>query len=67
MFVSRDEFVRKARAFRARADEVRAAAEEMRNPSARLAMLQIAERYEIAARHLEASHVGDDPAERQAC
>ena len=63
MFVSHDEFTRKARAFRARADEVRAVAEDMHNPGARLAMLQLAETYESVARHLEANHIGTDSAE----
>ena len=66
MLVSRDEFASKARAFRARAEEVRAVAEDMRNPGARLAMLQLAETYESVARHLEANHIRDASAESQA-
>ena len=66
MFTSRDELVRKAQAFRARAEEVRAVAEDMRSPGARLTMLQLAETYESVARHLEATHVLDGPAQSQA-
>lgn len=66
MSVTRDELVRKSSAFRARAEEVRAVAENMRNPGARLAMLQLAETYESVARHLQATHVLDDAAESQA-
>lgn len=62
MFASRDELVRKAQAFRARAEEVRAVAEDMRSPGARLTMLQLAETYESVARHLEAMHVVDGTA-----
>lgn len=64
--VSRDELARKAHAFRVRAEEVRAVAEDMRSPGARLAMLQLAETYESVARHLEARHVLDGVAESQA-
>jgi hypothetical protein len=64
--VTRDEFDSKARAFRARAEEVRAVADEMRSPGARLAMLQLAETYESVARHLETTHLLDDAAESQA-
>jgi hypothetical protein len=60
MSVSRADLTRKASAFRARAEEVRAVAEDMHNPGARLAMLQLAETYESVARHLEATHVLDD-------
>ena len=66
VFASRDELTRKAHAFRARAEEVRAVADDMRSPGARLAMLQLAETYESVARHLEATHVLDDAAESQA-
>ena len=62
MSVSRDELARKANAFRVRAGEVRAVAEDMRNAGARLAMLQLADTYESVARHLEATHVLDDSA-----
>lgn len=64
--VTREELARKARAFRVRAEEVRAVAEDMRNPGARLAMLQLAETYESAARHLEATHVVDGAAQSEA-
>lgn len=63
---NRDELAGKARAFRARADEVRAVAEDMRNPGARLAMLQLADTYESVARHLEMTHRLDGAAESQA-
>jgi hypothetical protein len=66
MLDNRDEFVGKARAFRARADEIRAVAEDMRNAGARLAMLQLAETYESVARHLETTHRFDGAAESQA-
>lgn len=66
MVDNREEHVRKARAFRARADEVRAVAEDMRNAGARLAMLQLAETYESVARHLEMTHRLDGAAESQA-
>jgi|GEM_PF-6210745 len=66
MSVNRAELVSRARAFRARAVEVRAVAEEMRNAGARLAMLQLAETYESVARHLEATHLFDDSAESAA-
>jgi len=66
MSVTRDELASKARAFRARAAEVRAVAEDMRNPGSRLAMLQLAETYESVARHLETTHLLDDSAESQA-
>jgi hypothetical protein len=65
MPVSRDDLESKARAFRARAEEVRAVADEMHNPGARLAMLQLAETYESVAKHLEATHVVDDSTESQ--
>jgi hypothetical protein len=67
MSVSRDDLTRKAHAFRARAAEVRAVADDMRNPGARLAMLQLAETYESVAKHLEATHVLDDSPESRAC
>lgn len=60
MSVTREEFTRRAHAFRVRAEEVRAVAEDMRNAGARLAMLQLAETYESVAKHLEATHVIDD-------
>lgn len=66
MSVTRDELVRKAQAFRLRAEEVRAVAEEMRGASARLAMFQLAETYESVARHLEATHVLDGSVQSQA-
>lgn len=62
MSVARDELISKANAFRARAEEVRAVAEDMRNPGAQLAMLQLADTYESVARHLEGTHVRDDRA-----
>jgi hypothetical protein len=66
MSVTREELVRKANAFRVRAGEVRAVAENMRNAGARLAMLQLAETYESVARHLEATHLLDNSPETQA-
>jgi len=66
MSVSRAEFTRKASACRARAEEVRAVADDMHNLGARLAMLQLAETYESVARHLEANHIGTDSAESPA-
>jgi hypothetical protein len=50
--------------FRNRAEEVRVAAEDMRDPGARIAMFRLAETYEKVARHLEAAHVVNDPISR---
>lgn len=66
MAENRDELVRKARTFRARAEEVRTVAETMRNAGARLAMLQLAETHESVARHLETTHRLDGAVESQA-
>jgi hypothetical protein len=67
MSITRGELARKAHAFRVRAEEVRAVADDMRNAGARLAMLQLAETYESVARHLEATHILDDAVEGKAC
>jgi hypothetical protein len=53
MTVNREDIDHKIRWLRARAEEVRTAAEGMQHPSSRESMLHIARTYEKMASHLE--------------
>jgi DNA-binding ferritin-like protein len=57
MTITREDLERKINSFLARAEEIRTASENMRDPETRLTMSRIAETYERVAWHLEATHV----------